>query len=103
MNTQNETNKLINIALADIADVQEKLNNILCLQRNIGCFMDDVMKMSPIKDMDSAMKVQIGKEDANCFTNVVIDYLVTIIGMMNNIGDDLEKAFDLNKIGGTKI
>ena len=101
MNTQNETtltaNTLINIALADITDVQDKLNNMLCLQKNIGSFMDDVMEMSPIKDMDSVMRVQIGRDDANCFTNVVIDYLLYIIGDMNSINNTLTKAFELSR------
>lgn len=103
MNTQNETNKLINTALADITDVQDKLNNILCLQKNIGSFMNDVMEMSPIEGMDSIMKVQIGREDANCFTNVVIDYINMIISAMSNINDTLEKAFELSKTGGTRV
>lgn len=107
MNTQNETtltaNTLINIALADITDVQDKLNNMLCLQKNIGSFMDDVMQMSPIKDMDSVMRVQIGRDDANCFTNVVIDYINMIIGAMSNINDTLEKAFKLTKTGGNVL
>lgn len=97
MNNQNETNKLINTALADITEVQDKLNNMLCLQKNIGSFMDDVMEMSPIKDMDSVMKVQIGRENANCYTNVVLDYLNTIINMMSTIGNTLDEAFELSR------
>lgn len=97
MNTQNETNKLINTALADITEVQDKLNNMLCLQKNIGSFMDDVMEMSPIKDMDSVMKVQIGRENANCYTNVVLDYLNTIINMMSTIGNTLDEAFEMSR------
>ena len=107
MNTQNETtltaNTLINIALSNITDVQDKLNNMLCLQRNISGFMDDVMEMSPIEGMDSIMKVQIGREDANCFINVVIDYINMIIGAMSNINDTLEKAFEFTKTGGNVL
>ena len=91
---------LINTAMADISDIQDKLNNMLRLQMNIGGFMDDVKQMSPIKDMDSVMRVQIGRDDAICYTNVVLDYLNTIINMMNTIGNTLDEAFKMSKTGG---
>lgn len=45
------------------------------------------------------MRVQIGRDDAICYTNVVLDYLNTIINMMNTISNTLDEAFKMSKTG----
>ena len=91
---------LINKALSDVSTIQESLNKMCCLQRNIGDFMDNVMKMTPIKNPDSVISVQVGREDAACYTSIVLDYLMTVDNMIRGIDKTLGMAFELSKSGG---